>query len=487
MAFNAVLVGQNSGNGSPLVTSAGTTVTGSTFLIALSFISSGAPVIPVDSKGNAYTLIHREDSGGQSKSLYRCENGVGGASHTASVTWPSGDFFGSIYLIEITDAATASYDVTAAAADGTSPYTVTTPTLAQADEVVITIIGNESGGTITYASSNTTVIADENDGNNFFTSAVSKQVVAATTAFTPSFTSDGSGTHVLVTATFKKIAGGGGTVNTITAEDAAALTDAFIKYIRRMRDQAEVTLISEGPILNALHNALVSESAVIIDSFLRSILSNRLQDDSLILIDSFLSSVSGNSINTVTAEDAVIFVDSFISYLLRIRGAIETTIISEGGLDINTLYNIVTSEAEDITDSFLRHVLSTRVHGDSTLSVDDFLSSVVGQNLITLISSDVIEVTWQALTSSYFNRLSAESTSVIDTQLELSLFNVFASSLTSIIDDSLSQFKWFISVIDTAEIIDAVAAVFVPDVAVDGSKIKVGSDQPIIELGGYPA
>lgn len=214
MAINAVIVGKQSGD-ADLTTTSGTTTTGSTFVVGLSYISSSTVTAVTDSKSNTYTLVDTEISGGQAKSLWYCENGTGGASHTASVDF-SGDSFGTIYLVEVTGAATASFDQKAKTTDAATPYTVTTPTLSQADEVVITIIGNEQGGTVDYSSSNTTILSEEQDGNSYFTSAISKQVVAATTAFSPSFTETVDGTSSLVSATFK--ASAASSTYTITAE-----------------------------------------------------------------------------------------------------------------------------------------------------------------------------------------------------------------------------------------------------------------------------
>lgn len=202
---DAVLVGMDSGD-DDLATTPGNTTTGSTFVLALSFIASATVAGIVDPFENDWTLIDLETSGSQSLALYRCENGIGGENHSVSIDF-TGSSFGTAYLIEVLGAAAASFDKTNSATDGESPFTVDLPTLDQANEVILTIVGNESGGTIIYNSSNTTIIGTESDGNAYFTSAVSKAIVASTAAFTPSFTSDGSGTHVLVSASFKAATG----------------------------------------------------------------------------------------------------------------------------------------------------------------------------------------------------------------------------------------------------------------------------------------
>lgn len=205
---DGVLIGQASGD-NDLTTSAGTSTSGSTFVVAVSYISSSTILSVTDNKSNTYTLIDTQvASNGHAKSLYRCENGTGGASHQATVAF-SGSSFGTAYLAAATAAAAASFDVAAKAEDAASPYTVTLPTLAQADEVIFCLIGNDQGGTVTYTPSNMTQIGAETDGNAYFTSSLCKAVVASTAAFTPSFTESANGTSALVAAAFKAAAASG--------------------------------------------------------------------------------------------------------------------------------------------------------------------------------------------------------------------------------------------------------------------------------------
>jgi len=218
MAINASLVGKNSTSGSSVTTAGGTTTTGSTFVLAISK-DSGVSISSVsDNKGNTYTLIDSAQGAGSghSKSLYRCENGAGGAGHTATVNF-SGSAFGTAYLIECTGAAAASFDKTAKGTSGTSPFTVTLATLSQADEVIVTIFGTASS-TPGYASSNMTILGSETDGLTYWTSCVAKVVVASTAAFSPSFTdSSGNTDTAMVAATFKQASGGGPSIAVLSS------------------------------------------------------------------------------------------------------------------------------------------------------------------------------------------------------------------------------------------------------------------------------
>lgn len=209
MAIDAVLVGTGTTSTASVVTAGGTTTTGSTFVVGFSF-DPGATVSSVtDSKSNTYTQIGsvQTTSGGSKCALYRCENGTGGASHTATVNF-SANAFSVAWLVEVTGAAAASFDVTAQIDDTSSPFTVTTPTLNQAAECVICLASNDDGSSAVYTSSNTTILGQNNNTASFWTSAISKLVVASTSAVTPSWTLSAGTNLALIVATFKEAGAG---------------------------------------------------------------------------------------------------------------------------------------------------------------------------------------------------------------------------------------------------------------------------------------
>ena len=210
MAFDAILRGNASANGA-LTSTSGTTTTGSTFIIGLAYDAGATRSTLTDSKGNTYTQCGTTlTNSGEKLELWRCSNGTGGATHSASATFNTNSF-GSIYLIEVTDAATASFDVTNQGTDAASPYEISTGALAQANNAVITIVGNGAGNNpMNYASSNTTILAQEGDGSSFWTSAISKLLVSSTSSVTPSFTSAAAATHGLITVVIKSATAGGG-------------------------------------------------------------------------------------------------------------------------------------------------------------------------------------------------------------------------------------------------------------------------------------
>lgn len=198
MAIDAVLIGARGTSATNTVTTTGGSSTGGSGSIGYLVVSfdPGVTISTVsDSKSNTYSLIGSVLTGGAKLARYKCENWTGGASHTATVTF-SGSAFPTLHLCEITGAATSSPEDTAAAATSVSsmasPWTITSGTLAQAASVCMAGIGlNSAGSDGAYATSNFSLLSQEPSVSSFWTSAVAKLVVAATSAVTPSWTCAG--------------------------------------------------------------------------------------------------------------------------------------------------------------------------------------------------------------------------------------------------------------------------------------------------------
>ena len=159
-----------------------------------------------DSKSNTYAAQGTTQTvdGNHKIQWYACTGTcTGGASHTATVTF-SATAFPTCHLVEITGAATSSpIDKTVNGTNTTSPYaSAATGTLAQANEVVLSLCAANAGSDGAYAFSNMTLLSSEPAVSSFWDSGVGKQVVASTASFTPSCTrtgSSGNGSDTLIT------------------------------------------------------------------------------------------------------------------------------------------------------------------------------------------------------------------------------------------------------------------------------------------------
>lgn len=220
-AVNAALVGTRGTSATNTVTtgSGTSTASGSKFAIGCSWDLAANISTVTDSKSNTYAAQGTTQTvdGNHKIQWYACTGTcTGGASHTATVTF-SATAFPTCHLVEITGAATSSpIDKTVNGTNTTSPYaSAATGTLAQANEVVLSLCAANAGSDGAYAFSNMTLLSSEPAVSSFWTSGVGKQVVASTASFTPSCTrtgSSGNGSDTLIT--FKAEGAGGGPANT---------------------------------------------------------------------------------------------------------------------------------------------------------------------------------------------------------------------------------------------------------------------------------
>jgi hypothetical protein len=211
MAVNAASVGRGESLTNTVTTAAGACTTGDTLAAFISFdpttTISGSVA---DLAGNTYSLKDTLTTSSNAKlAVYVKENATGHAANTLTVNF-SGNAFAVVHLIKITGVGASSYDAGAEAktVDTTDPGTVTSGTLAQANEVVVAIYDwNGNGGTGAYTSSNFTLISQQDLANTYWSSCVGKLVVSSTAAVTPSFsktTEISVGDRGLIVVAFKE-------------------------------------------------------------------------------------------------------------------------------------------------------------------------------------------------------------------------------------------------------------------------------------------
>jgi hypothetical protein len=194
-------------SGSATTNSVTSAASGSTFVVFCQFTPGQTFTSITDSKSNSYTQIGTEEAnGGLVGRLYYTANGTGGSGHTASCATSASDL--AVYLLEITGAQAASLDSGSVndIFDNTSPFTVTSGTLAQAAELVVAAIGTDSGSNpATLAESSGFTIQEKlEDGTTVWPGGIATKIVSATTALTPSFTQTGATGAILWVAGFKQ-------------------------------------------------------------------------------------------------------------------------------------------------------------------------------------------------------------------------------------------------------------------------------------------
>jgi len=215
MAITARLVGKGAAAAASTTTAAGTSsVSGSTFLQGFSYDASTAVTSVTDSKSNAYIKLGITYTGaGLKTEWWISQNGVGGSAHTGTATF-SGTAFASNALIEVTGADASGIDVTTGRDNSsTHDLTISVGAFAQADEVVLAVVSAGDGGTVVYSDTTATFskLAEEQDGNNFWTSAVWARVISSTAAFNVGFSNGSPGGSFLAGSivSIKQAAAGG--------------------------------------------------------------------------------------------------------------------------------------------------------------------------------------------------------------------------------------------------------------------------------------
>lgn len=202
-------------NGTAGGTSASVTTTnGSTFVLVTSDPNTDLTIS--DSKSNTWAQAGSDTAiGGVTGQIWYTTTNTGGASHTFTVTANTGTMASAFHVIEITGQTTGSgvYDsaATATASDAASPFTVTSGTLTQANNLAIGFIWSNGAPTTWTAGGSFTKRSEETDDSTYWTNAVATLVTSATTAVTPSWTtSGGANTTGNMVVAFKEAAGGGG-------------------------------------------------------------------------------------------------------------------------------------------------------------------------------------------------------------------------------------------------------------------------------------
>lgn len=203
---NAVLVGSgNIGSGTSLQSSSGTTTAGTLLVYVYYFplANGGANITAIaDNKSNVFTpvgTIQITANGDLAIATYKCEAMVFGAGHVVTVTFGSAAAYASIEVVQVNagDGSTATVvDKIAQGNDTTNTYALTTAALSIADEVVVFACGVDTGTSDNdWTSADTTILHSVNNPATFWPVAVSKVVVAATTAVTGTFSYDSTHNH----------------------------------------------------------------------------------------------------------------------------------------------------------------------------------------------------------------------------------------------------------------------------------------------------
>lgn len=229
MAIDATLVVGESNASSSLTTTAQTTTNGRKFALCVSW-DAGQTItggVPSDSKSNTWSALGSQQADGNGGLLrwFITTTSLGGSSHTFTVAF-SGTAYPTVSVYELTDA--GDVDIQTQSQDsGGQPFTMASGGLAQAAEVVLVAVSNNTGSDGAYSVNASTptgsLLYSQGTVSSYWTHGVAKYLPSSTSSFNPSFNRSGTsgGTSAISIISIKEAAGGGG--DTTITPDAGAL------------------------------------------------------------------------------------------------------------------------------------------------------------------------------------------------------------------------------------------------------------------------
>jgi hypothetical protein len=220
--------------------------------------------------------------------------------------------------------------------------------------------------------------------------------------------------------------GGGGTVNTETLESTLAVSDEPLDYV----------------------------------------FAYRVGEDAITVSDEIVSTVIGTVAKILT--DTLDVTDGAAWFIYRTRLLQDSILVNEGNTEQYITTGIVADDTIDIADSIVRYALFTRLGDDALVITDSIVSSIVNYVIREAVLSSSISVMDEASWFIYVTRL--------------------AESTVSMFDEPQSYALRFILLSDALSVDDGATATYVPDpgsVVLVNPIIRVGFDQPRIDVGGY--
>jgi len=181
-----------------------TQVTGSTFVVGIIYPNGDTVTSVTDSKSNTYTLVPltaiADPGDGFKAAIYKCENGVGGSGHTATLTISATDPK-TVYFSEITSGATSGIlDQSSGVLDTATPFDSPVTTIT-ANQLVYTLVA--SSGLTADVTWNGGFTGIDSDSSGVMTgSANAYRVVTATGTYSPAATTSAGGNAIVLTASF---------------------------------------------------------------------------------------------------------------------------------------------------------------------------------------------------------------------------------------------------------------------------------------------
>jgi hypothetical protein len=193
---------------------------------------------------------------------------------------------------------------------------------------------------------------------------------------------------------------------------------------------------------------------------------------------------AGGTVNTQTLTSNTTISDQALTGVVRNRLLGDDIVITEGGAIQSTVWNMLATDEITVIDELLRWARFNRLIQDDVVITDDVITSLIGHLIFTSVLSSNITVTDESLPWALFHRML--DSGALTTDQALAALNYTRELLDSIglSDYGGTAVQRFILLTDTLSLDDSISSL-VSTPTTYNPLIRIGFDQPRIEIGGY--
>lgn len=233
-----------------------------------------------------------------------------------------------------------------------------------------------------------------------------------------------------------------------------------------------------------VNTEVLSDALVVGDQALRYWFANRRIEDAVTVTDEALATVVGNAILTRMLESTLVVSDGVVASSIRNQILQDTIIVSEPALQTFINTNLIATDELTIFDESFRHILYRRLMGDDVSITDEAIATLIGQNLISRVLTSEITTYDEAFLWLSRYRLGESNVLTADEAQRVVSYTRNLLSLIDAIDSAESQMHRFILLTDALSVNDSFSSM-VSTPTTDSPLIRIGFDQPRIDIGGY--
>ena len=244
------------------------------------------------------------------------------------------------------------------------------------------------------------------------------------------------------------------TVNNVRdATDFATITDALIESSFRNRAASESASLADALIESSFRNRAAFESSTLVDAFIDSRLRGRLSSEGSTIEDAVLESSFRNrdSLEGATLADFV------LESSFRNRASSESISNVADAILLSASRSRIAADGIVALDEALRSILRTRLVGDFSTLIDEFISTVTtsGPTIYAFTATETLTLIDLAIEQLSLSRVSSDALVAEDALILSALRRRIISEAATATDELLRQVTRNRILLDAAILVDA--------------------------------